>query len=487
MVKSLTVKNVLGATKKMVLNDPELSGILITDIDGIGADKAIIYTTDYASIDGAFFNSSRIPQRDINLTLKPLWTKSGTVEDHRLEIYKFFPIRQKVTLTFETDNRVAEIVGYVEKNAPSIFSDDERISITVTCPDPYFYDAARYEGITTTSFNSTTPEFSFEMDNSLDNNTIQNYISGQNKHNDTLKEQAKIFSWDNSSSTIPDKDRNSKCGLNNTFENVSKYSIFGNAITDTYDRANSVDVPEDTANVEWFDNNIRTLTDNDIFDLIPYFPAGTTSTKLTVFYYKGAVRNSVTGEIFKDSAGHSFTVSDFNGIFSTINSKEYAMTLKYSDGRFYIQKVFQPRDEIGWRKLLFGEKEIQLERVIIYKGDVPIGLKFVIDFLGSVKNFKIYNVDTRSTMSFYDDRLQALDTKNHLGFRNGDQVVLNTVKGDKYIYLNRGGQKISLLNCINVDAEWFELNVGDNVFSYACDNYDAIEFTLINRTAYIGI
>ena len=84
MVKSLTVKNVLGATKKMVLNDPESSGILITDIDGIGADKATIYTTDYASIDGAFFNSSRIPQRDINLTLKPLWTKSGTVEDHRL-------------------------------------------------------------------------------------------------------------------------------------------------------------------------------------------------------------------------------------------------------------------------------------------------------------------------------------------------------------------------------------------------------------------
>ena len=74
MVKSLTVTNVLGASKKLVLNDPYSSGILITNIEGIGAEEATIYTTDYASIDGAFFNSSRIPQRDITITLKPIET-----------------------------------------------------------------------------------------------------------------------------------------------------------------------------------------------------------------------------------------------------------------------------------------------------------------------------------------------------------------------------------------------------------------------------
>ena len=87
----------------MVLNDPESTGVIISNIDGLGAEEASIFTTDLASIDGALFNSARLPKRSINLTIIPIATRNGSIEDHRLEMYKYFPIKQKVTLRFETD------------------------------------------------------------------------------------------------------------------------------------------------------------------------------------------------------------------------------------------------------------------------------------------------------------------------------------------------------------------------------------------------
>ena len=77
----------------MVLTDPESAGVIISNIDGLGAEEASIFTTDLASIDGALFNSARLPKRSINLTVIPIATRNGTIEDHRLEMYKYFPIK----------------------------------------------------------------------------------------------------------------------------------------------------------------------------------------------------------------------------------------------------------------------------------------------------------------------------------------------------------------------------------------------------------
>lgn len=76
MVKSVTVTNYLGKSLKMELANPELSGLAITSIEGLGPGKADVITTNMASNDGSIFNSARLNERNIVLTLMPLSSNS---------------------------------------------------------------------------------------------------------------------------------------------------------------------------------------------------------------------------------------------------------------------------------------------------------------------------------------------------------------------------------------------------------------------------
>lgn len=168
MIKSMTVTNVMGASKTMPLTGYEESGFLIKEISGLGAGDVSIYTTELASVDGSIYNSSHLPERDIDITLLPVLTNDGTtIEERRLECYKYFPAKQKVTLTFETDTRIAQISGYVKKNEPDIFTNPETFSITVTCPNPYFFDVRYYRGEESKIFTGVEKQFEFPWQNEI--------------------------------------------------------------------------------------------------------------------------------------------------------------------------------------------------------------------------------------------------------------------------------------------------------------------------------
>lgn len=137
MIKSVKVINHLGEEKTFILSDPYQSGFIVTNIEGIGPPKANIGITDVATTDGGKYNSARTDTRNIVLYLQLL--EHPTVESVRHEAYKFFPVKKKITLVFETDTRTCEAYGYVETNEPDIFSDKEAIQVSVVCPDPYFY------------------------------------------------------------------------------------------------------------------------------------------------------------------------------------------------------------------------------------------------------------------------------------------------------------------------------------------------------------
>ena len=140
MILSLTVTNFLGESIHLPLDNPYETGLAITSITGIGPAKATINTTDLATSDGAIYNSARVGTRNIVITFilleDPL---TNRVEDTRQRTYKYFPLKKTITLLFETDNRVAEIQGYVESNEPDIFQKEETAQISIVCPSPYFY------------------------------------------------------------------------------------------------------------------------------------------------------------------------------------------------------------------------------------------------------------------------------------------------------------------------------------------------------------
>lgn len=141
MIKSIIVTNHLDEAIKLELRKPMRSGFLIQEITGLGPPKATINTTETASGDGTSFNSSRIGTRNIVFTLKFL--EKPTIEHVRQLSYQYFPIKKRITMLFETNNRVCKISGYIESNETVIFSDSVGTQISVICPNPYFLSALK--------------------------------------------------------------------------------------------------------------------------------------------------------------------------------------------------------------------------------------------------------------------------------------------------------------------------------------------------------
>ena len=135
MIKKITVTNHLGEYKEFELARPDKSGFIVEKVDGLGPVKANILTTEVATTDGSQYNSSRATPRNIVLRLRFLM--NPTVEDTRQETYKYFPLKQRIKLTIETDNRISEVYGYVESNEPQIFEENEYAIISLICPDSY--------------------------------------------------------------------------------------------------------------------------------------------------------------------------------------------------------------------------------------------------------------------------------------------------------------------------------------------------------------
>lgn len=138
MIRSVTVTNHNHESLKLDLYYPETSGIIIESIDGMGPPKASINSNEVATIDGGIFTSARMQQR--NLVFKLAMMFDPIIEDSRLRIYKYFPIKKQVMLDFVTDYRRAYCTGYVESNEPDIFSKHETAQVSIICPDPYFYE-----------------------------------------------------------------------------------------------------------------------------------------------------------------------------------------------------------------------------------------------------------------------------------------------------------------------------------------------------------
>lgn len=173
MIKKISVTNYLGEKIELELTRPDLSGLVVKSISGLGPATAHINTTKVASFDGSTFNSARLNERNIVLTLLYYETDEETIEDVRQKTYKYFPEKKKLKFVIDTDNRSLQIEGYVEKNEATIFSKSSGCTISIICPDPYWYgdgEDANHSII----FNGVESMFEFPFqNNSLTENLIE--------------------------------------------------------------------------------------------------------------------------------------------------------------------------------------------------------------------------------------------------------------------------------------------------------------------------
>lgn len=182
MIKSITVMTQKGESLTLELTNPEDSGLIVQEIEGLGPSQATINTSELATMDGSLYSSARLSERNIVLTLRMMF--APTIEDSRQKTYRYFPIKGKVKLVIETNNRLVQTEGYVESNEPEIFSETETTQISIICPDPYFYDASG----SSTVFTDAAAHFEFPFSNeavtdpmiefsiiSIDSRAILNY------------------------------------------------------------------------------------------------------------------------------------------------------------------------------------------------------------------------------------------------------------------------------------------------------------------------
>lgn len=162
MLKRVRVINTDKTETVLELRQPMDSGLAIKSITGLGPPLATVNTTALASGLGDVFNSALVSKRNILFSFK--FMDSPSVETIRQSTYRLFPVRSFVELVFETTNRTLWTRGAVESNTPDIFSRDSGCTISVVCPDPFFY--AWGDGSNqVTKFNGVDPLFEFPFSN----------------------------------------------------------------------------------------------------------------------------------------------------------------------------------------------------------------------------------------------------------------------------------------------------------------------------------
>lgn len=135
--------------------------------------------------------------------------------------------------------------------------------------------------------------------------------------------------------------------------------------------------------------------------------------------------------------------------------------------------------------LEMGFIQNQTEKVIVYNGDAEIGVTITIHAVGEASKIAIYNTGTREIMRIDTDKLATFTGS---GIVSGDDIIICTVKGSKYIRLQRAGKTTNILNCLEKNADWFQLAKGDNIFAYTAESGSSnLQFKIENRIVYEGV
>lgn len=108
----------------------------VVGIDGLTRPPMTINTAIAGGIDGSFFNSARVEQRNLVISI----ILRGDIETSRQALYTIFPLKSKCTIYFSNKNRDVKIEGFVETLEADLFTMQERVQVSIICPRPYWQD-----------------------------------------------------------------------------------------------------------------------------------------------------------------------------------------------------------------------------------------------------------------------------------------------------------------------------------------------------------
>lgn len=115
---------------------------------------------------------------------------------------------------------------------------------------------------------------------------------------------------------------------------------------------------------------------------------------------------------------------------------------------------------------------------IINKSESESGLIIEIDIFNSINKIQLNDIITGDLFIL------------NYEFVENDKVIIDTNKGNKSIKLIRNGKNINLFAAMSNNSTFFQLNIGDNFFSYLVDdgaNDDDVHILFKHYTLYGGV
>lgn len=143
-------------------------------------------------------------------------------------------------------------------------------------------------------------------------------------------------------------------------------------------------------------------------------------------------------------------------------------------------------DSNDWDTFEFGNIRISKEKSIYYTGEAETGVTIQVDAIGQVRDLVFYDINDYQRIQLDDSVIASITGGTSI--MAGDRIIISTSKTQKYATLIRSGVTYNIINALGMPVQWFELERGDNVFSYSASEgeYDMI-INVKHRIAYKGI
>lgn len=110
--------------------------------------------------------------------------------------------------------------------------------------------------------------------------------------------------------------------------------------------------------------------------------------------------------------------------------------------------------------------------------ETETGVIIEIDLLSNASKIQLNNIGTGETFTL------------NYNFLENDKIIIDTNKGNKSVTLNRNAVNTNLFTSLKKGSKFFQLEIGDNFFSYLVDdgnNDDAIHVLFKHYTIYGGV
>lgn len=128
----------------------------VTDVAGLTPPAASVNRSTLATGNGSFFNGSRIGERNIVITVY----LKGDIEESRIKLYDYFVQNSPTKIFYKNSRRDVWIEGYVETVEGGLFEQQEKVQISIVCPQPYFIS----NKITVNEFYNVTSYLEFPVE-----------------------------------------------------------------------------------------------------------------------------------------------------------------------------------------------------------------------------------------------------------------------------------------------------------------------------------